>query len=67
MKCIKSKCRFYKEHDFFSSAYVCSLGGSFKKDGKNIECVLDVRLKELEREKELLEKYSKFIRFKQPK
>jgi hypothetical protein len=46
LKCIKNKCEFYADHDFYSGYFICGLlirGRSFPKD-KEINCIVDEEL-----------------------
>ena len=62
MKCIKDKCRYCKEHDFYSSFYNCTLlNKSFKKDN-NIDCLLRDIIQDMEDNlNELKEYYNQII------
>ena len=54
MKCIKEDCCYYREHDFRSSYFICSLifaGKAFLK-ANNMDCIID-------REIQALKKYEK--------
>ena len=46
MKCIKSKCPQYIEHDFRLSYYVCRLDGCGRLKDKEFECDIDDAIQE---------------------
>lgn len=61
MKCIKEKCKYCKTHDFYNSYYSCHIGGSFKKDNEDINCVISDKIVDIELELEKMKKYRGFI------
>ena len=64
MKCIKNKCRYCKDSLFWGSRVECILdGSSFPRDSEK-ECVIPKYINELQKDIEFLQKYGRFIKFK---
>ena len=65
IKCIKRKCEYCEEHDFFVSYYRCAVTNlSFKKDSEGI-CYISDTIKEKSNELEDLKDLRMFIRVNQ--
>jgi len=46
LKCLKDKCEFYSNHDFYSGYFICGLlvrGRTFPKN-KEVACIVDEEL-----------------------
>lgn len=59
MKCIKEKCRYYRENDFHNSYFYCetlSYSLSFRKD-EQVECIIPPALEKNNFEVDKIKKY----------
>jgi hypothetical protein len=61
MKCIKGECRYYQDHEFYQSYFVCNLiGNSSKKDSDRDCLILDI-IQDAQDNIEDLKNYAVFI------
>jgi len=62
MKCIKRKCKFCLENDFFSSAYVCDLSCKTFLKVEAVNCDIDREIESRETRLKELKDYALIIR-----
>ena len=62
MKCIKEKCKYCNTHDFYFGYYSCYIGGSFEKDNKDVSCVINSKIEDIEISLRDIKEYKEFIK-----
>jgi hypothetical protein len=62
MKCIKEKCRYYSEHDFYESYFTCKLDTLNHKKVSDKDCLILDIIQDMEDDIINLKEYAKHIK-----